>query len=67
MFEMCRVGIAFNMMSDQVDYRSDLLYYSNPGTIVDFCRRELSRHVAMRHDYLLHEYTIYVHRKPIPR
>jgi hypothetical protein len=67
MFEMCRVGIAFNMMSDQVDYHSELLYYSNPGSIVDFCRRELSRHVAMRHDYLLHEYTVYVHRQPAAR
>ena len=63
MYEMCRESIAFNMMSDQVDYRSELLYYSNPREMLDFCRRELSRSVVLRDDYPLHEYTIYVDRR----
>ncbi len=63
MFALCRKGIAFNLISDQVDYRSDVLYYSDPGRVLDFCRRELSRHVAIRHDYPLYEYTVYVYRR----
>ena len=64
MFAMCRLGIAFNLMSDRVDFRSPSLYYANPGEVVDFCCRELSRYVVLRHDYPLYEQTIYVYREP---
>ena len=62
MYELCKVGIAFNMITDQVDFKIENLYYSNPGETVDFCRRQLSRFVTLRHDYPLHEYTVYVYR-----
>jgi cyclopropane fatty-acyl-phospholipid synthase-like methyltransferase len=64
MFQMSRLAIAFNVMSDFVDYRNDLLYYANAGQLLDFCRRELSRFVVLRHDYPLYEYTLYVYRHP---
>lgn len=64
MYGLCRVGIAFNLMTDQVDFKNDRLYYSNPGEMLDFCRRELSRYVTVRHDYRLYEYTTYVYRNP---
>jgi SAM-dependent methyltransferase len=63
MYAMSRVGIAFNLMSDQVDFRSPTLFYANPAWILDLCRRELSRFVVVRHDYPLHEYTVYVYRQ----
>ena len=62
MYEACRVAVAFNLMSDQVDFRDDGLYYANPGDVIDFCRRELGRHVVLRHDYPLYEFTTYVYR-----
>ena len=43
MFASCRRAIAFNLMSDQVDYRSPDLYYAHPGEVLDSCRRHLSR------------------------
>ena len=67
MYEMCRIGIAFNLMSDRIDYREKALYYSNPGEMLDFCRMELSPHVLLRQDYPLHEYTTYVYRNPPER
>jgi SAM-dependent methyltransferase len=63
MWALCRVAIAFNLMSDQVDYRVRELYYSSPGEMLDFCRRELGRFTVLRHDYPLHEYTVYVYRR----
>jgi hypothetical protein len=63
MFESCKVGISFNLISDRVDFRTDQLYYSNPAEMVDFCLNELSRDVVLRHDYPLYEYTIHVYRK----
>ena len=64
MFAACDVGIAFNAITDVVDYRSDDLWYSNAGEMLRFCQTELSRHVTLRHDYPLYEYTVYVYRNP---
>jgi len=64
MWALAREALAFNLMSDQVDYRVPSLHYTSPAATLDFCRRELSRHVALRHDYPLHEYTVYVYRNP---
>ena len=64
MYASCRVAIAFNLMSDVVDYRRETLYHASPGEMVAFCTRELSRFVQVRHDYPLYEYTVYVYREP---
>ncbi|HEX5246682.1 MAG TPA: class I SAM-dependent methyltransferase [Gaiellaceae bacterium] len=53
-------GLAFNMMSTYVDWRNEILYYGDPGFFFDFCKRELSRSVALLHDYPLWEWTIVV-------
>ncbi len=60
----CRTALAFNLLTDLVDFRSADLFYQDPGATLAFCRRELSRFVALRHDYPLHEYTVYVYRDP---
>ena len=62
MYAMCDVAIAFNLMTNQVDFRTDELFYAHPGEVLDFCRRELSRFVTLRHDYPLYEFTTYVYR-----
>jgi ubiquinone/menaquinone biosynthesis C-methylase UbiE len=62
-FRACAHGVAANMMTDQVDYRDAYLYYFNPEQVLGFCR-SLSRHVALRHDYPLYEFTVGVYRSP---
>jgi SAM-dependent methyltransferase len=64
MWAAAREALAFNLMSDQVDWRVPSLHYTSPAETLDFCRRELSRHVRLRHDYPLHEYTVQVFRSP---
>lgn len=66
MWSACRVAIAFNLITDQVDFRVPELFYADPERTLAFCRRELSRHVALRHDYPLYEYTVGVRREPLP-
>ncbi len=61
MYDLCRLAMSFNLMSDQVDYRNQDLYYANPGDVLDFCRRKLGRRVALRHDYPLFEFTVHVY------
>lgn len=62
MFKYARQGLAFNMMTDQVDFKVDHLYYPDPCHYFNFCRKHLSRRVLLRHDYPLYEFTAYVYR-----
>ena len=64
MFGYCKKGIAFNCMTDRVNYYSDELYYRNPLDLLGWCQNELSPFVKLDHAYPLHEYTIYVYREP---
>ena len=66
MAALARRGIAFNVLtaySDADRMRPDL-WYADPGALFDLCKRELSRHVALRHDYGLWEFTVHVRRDP---
>jgi SAM-dependent methyltransferase len=59
-------GFAFNMLtsySDPERMRTDL-YYADPGFILDHCVRNLSRRVAILHDYELYEFTVLVRLGP---
>jgi SAM-dependent methyltransferase len=58
MFEACKKGVAFNAMSTYVDYQDEGLYYSNPLEIFDFCKKNITKKVVLRHDYLIKENSI---------
>src|ERR1700682_3367475 len=65
--EMWRVsgrGMAFNALtsySDPERQRPDL-YYPDPCQLFDYCKRNLSRHVSLLHDYELFDFTMIVRR-----
>src|SRR5262249_20083399 len=65
-FRKARVGIAFNVMSTQVDRERDDLFHLPVDTLAGFLARELSRHFVVRHDYGLYEYTAYVYQEVTP-
>jgi len=60
-FKMARKGVAANMVTDAVDYQDAGLYYFNPERVLGYCRA-LSRRVALRHDYPLYEFTVFIYR-----
>lgn len=55
-------GFAFNCLTSysEKDKMRDYLYYADPCTLFDLCKRRYSRHVALLHDYGLYEFTILV-------
>jgi SAM-dependent methyltransferase len=58
-------GFAFNCLtsySDPEKMRGDL-YYADPCTLFDLCKKRYSRHVALLHDYGLYEFTIIVRKE----
>lgn len=61
MYRVCNEGIAFNMMTDYVDFQEDYLFYYSPEKIFSFCKG-LSKFVVLRHDYPLYEFTVYMYK-----
>jgi cyclopropane fatty-acyl-phospholipid synthase-like methyltransferase len=60
-FAKTRKGMAFNVMSPQVDWERDDLFHLPFDVLASFLAREVSRHFVVRHDYGLYEYTTYVY------
>jgi SAM-dependent methyltransferase len=58
-----RVGIAFNVMSQQVDWQRDDLFHLSLDRLGNYLTRELSRHFVIRNDYGLYEYTTYIYHE----
>jgi SAM-dependent methyltransferase len=53
-------GFAFNLLTSysDPDRMREYLYYGNPCFFFDFCKTQISRQVALLHDYGLYEFTI---------
>lgn len=67
MFSLCRIGIAFNVMTTKVNYFANNLYYRNPAELFAWCLTEFTRHIRIDHAYPLYEYTMYLYRTPTDR
>ncbi len=61
-FSITQVGIAFNVMSKNVDWERDDLFHLPLDTLSDFLVNNISRNFIIRNDYGLYEYTVYVYR-----
>lgn len=61
-FNSCKVGMAFNVMSTKVNFFSNNLYYRNPSEMLAWCMSELSPRVMLDHSYPLYEYTVYIYK-----
>lgn len=57
-----RKGFSFNCLTtySEIDKMKEHLYYANPCTLFEFCKRNFSRNVSLLHDYDLYEFTIIV-------
>lgn len=57
-------AFAFNALTNYSDPRRmrSHLFYANPCFLFDYCKKNLSRHVALLHDYGLYEFTIIVRK-----
>jgi SAM-dependent methyltransferase len=64
MFDLCRRGMAFNVMTTKVNYFSSNLYYRNPAELLSWCITEISPYIKIDHAYPLYEYTVYLYRDP---
>jgi SAM-dependent methyltransferase len=58
-----KVCLCFNVMSTHVDWRHDDLFHWPMDSAAEFCKQALSRHIVIRADYGLYEYTVQVYRE----
>ncbi len=61
-FEKTRKGMAFNVMSKNVDWERDDLFHLSTDLLTGFLCKELSRNFIIRNDYGLYEYTVYLYK-----
>lgn len=57
----CSVGVAFDFLTDRVDYRLEHTFHYDPCRMMEIALR-LSRRVVLRNDYLPFEFTVVVLR-----
>ncbi|MEM9023038.1 MAG: class I SAM-dependent methyltransferase [Bacteroidota bacterium] len=59
-------GFSFNILTKYSDaeYMRDYLYYADPGFLLDYCKKNFSKYVAVLHDYPLYEFTVIVRKEP---
>ena len=62
-FSKCRKGLAFNVMSGNVDWERGEAFHLPFDRLADFLTSEVCRDFVFRHDYGLYEYTAYVYRQ----
>lgn len=70
MFDKCRHGLAFNMMSTRVNFMVNNLYYQNPSELLSWLLTEISPRVCLDHGYSslasgrgkLYDYTVYIYK-----
>jgi hypothetical protein len=62
LFQQCHIGMAFNVMSANVDWKREDLFHVEFDLMATFLQKSLSRNYVFRNDYGLYEYTTYVYR-----
>ena len=64
MWNLSQKGLAFNALTSYSDteYMRPDLYYPDPLQVFDYCKRNLSKQVALLHDYGIYDFTILVRR-----
>ena len=63
MFQTCSIGIAFNVMTDRVNFQVDNLFYQNPEALLTHCLNNVTRRIRIDHSYPMYEYTVYLFKE----
>lgn len=58
-FEHCKDGLAFDFLSDKVDYRYKHTFHYNPETILKMAY-SFSRNIVLKNDYMPFEFSLFV-------
>ena len=57
-----RRGVAFNALSTQAKEKNPEHFYADPFALSEWCAREVTPYVALRHDYRGGNFTVYLYK-----
>lgn len=60
-YRVCKKGVAFNSLSSWATKKDEGEFYADPIHALEFCSK-LTTKLALRHDYLPHDFTIYMYK-----
>jgi ubiquinone/menaquinone biosynthesis C-methylase UbiE len=60
-FSMTRLGVAFNFISDRVNFRDEDMAYHDPTEVLKFCIDSLSRKTVLHHHYERCDVSVFVY------
>lgn len=61
MFELARIGVAFNSLSTWASRKENSEFYANPAEVLDFCK-SLSKKVVINHSYHQADFTVFLYK-----
>jgi len=61
MFAMTKIGLAFDVFSNRVEFTDDQKLYVDPSYLVNFCL-SLTRRYVLRNDYRPYEIVVYLYK-----
>jgi hypothetical protein len=64
MYKHSRRGIVFNSLSSWASIHEKGEYYASPLAVVEWCRK-LSPWITLKHDYLPHDFTVFISKEPM--
>jgi trans-aconitate methyltransferase len=64
MFRRCRKAVTFNTLSLWAPQQELGEFYADPAEVLSWCR-QLTPWVVLRHDYMPHDFTIYLYREQV--
>lgn len=67
MFDLSTEGIAFNMMSNRVNFMVPTLFYKSPVEVLNWCMTEVTPNVRLDHSYPLYEFMVYLNKNGVQR
>jgi|APSaa5957512535_1039671.scaffolds.fasta_scaffold11231_5 SAM-dependent methyltransferase len=62
LYNASRKGVAFNVMSNYVDFKKDGAFHLSFEKLSNFIIDNLTKNFVIRHDYGLYEYTVYIYK-----
>lgn len=62
MFSLANMALAFNSLSSWASVQEENEFYADPAQVLDFCKT-LTMRVTLRHDYLPHDFAVYLFKE----
>lgn len=65
LFDSCNKGIAFNVMSNHVNFFANNLFYKSPSELISYISSKISPNFVIDHSYGMFEYTVYIYKEVV--